>query len=88
MNSFNNLSVSNDSLVGEKNISSISDKNNTIYSDKSVPPTVWHHNGPCIPTLKRLMVSTDGALYVCEKFMEHKEVSIGNIFTLNNKPTR
>lgn len=60
--------------------SNIDEKSETVYSNKSVPPLTWHHNGPCIPTLKRLMVTTDGSLYICEKIIEKKELSIGNIF--------
>lgn len=37
------------------------------YSDKNLIPRIWHHNGPCIPAVRRLFVNADGELYPCEK---------------------
>lgn len=58
----------------------------TQYNDKSSMPLDWHHNGPCVPTIKNLFVSTKGDFYICEKFLESEKFSIGNISTgLNMK---
>lgn len=53
----------------------------SIYSDKKTIPTTWHHNGPCIPGIKRLFVDISGKLYPCEKIVEHDCLSIGNIYS-------
>lgn len=50
------------------------------YNDKSFIPSKWHHNGPCVPTFKRLLVSTEGYFYMCEKFTEDTRMSIGDIW--------
>lgn len=49
------------------------------YKNKNNIPPVWHHNGPCIPAIKRLFVSVDGVFYSCEKVPEYDELSIGNL---------
>ena len=30
------------------------------YSDKKKIPSIWHHNGPCVPVVRRLFVNADG----------------------------
>lgn len=52
----------------------------SIYSNKKVIPNSWHHNGPCIPGVKRLFVDIHGKLYPCEKIVEHDCLSIGDIY--------
>ena len=41
-------------------------KKKNIYNDKSPIPSIWHHNGPCIP-LNRILVNTEGKIAICEK---------------------
>lgn len=50
-----------------------------LYANKGVIPPVWHHNGPCIPGIKKLFVDTEGVLYPCEKIVEHNCLSIGDL---------
>ena len=50
------------------------------YRNKSHIPSRWHHDGPCIPSLRRLFVNTAGNLYVCEKCIEEEQFRIGDIF--------
>ena len=50
-----------------------------LLKDKRKIPSVWHHNGPCIPTLERLFLTTNGCFYVCEKTVESKNNILGNI---------
>lgn len=50
------------------------------YAYKSPLPSKWHHNGPCIPAFKRLFVSTEGYLYMCEKFVENRQLSLGTVW--------
>lgn len=52
---------------------------NDYYDSKNQLPKLWHHNGPCIPGIKRLFVSYNGVFYSCEKILEYDELSIGNI---------
>lgn len=49
-------------------------------ADKTAIPEEWQHNGPCIPTLRRLFVSAEGDIYICEKITEIKNLSIGDIW--------
>lgn len=51
----------------------------TIYKDKSIIKSVWHHNGPCVPGVKRLFIDTSGNFYPCEKFSEQENALIGNL---------
>lgn len=51
-----------------------------IYQDKTEIPSIWHHNGPCIPSMQRLFVNTSGVFHICEKCMEDEHLSIGNVF--------
>ncbi len=48
-----------------------------ILKDNTLFPSVWQHNGPCIPTFERLFVTTSGDFYVCERFQETPNSSIG-----------
>jgi uncharacterized protein len=52
----------------------------SIYNDKSVIPVSWHHNGPCVPSLKKMMVCTDGSFSICEKCLENQNFLLGNVF--------
>ncbi len=67
INGYLNISESNDLLFRQ------------IYENKEKIPSEWHHNGPCIPAVKRLFVDTYGILYPCEKIVEHNCLSIGNV---------
>lgn len=42
-------------------------------------PSVWHHNGQCIPGIQRVFIDTYGMLFPCEKITEDKTFCIGNI---------
>ncbi len=52
-----------------------------LYNNKSKIPKVWHHNGPCIPAVNRLFVSTEGKFYPCEKVEQDDACSIGDLAT-------
>lgn len=54
-------------------------KNDAIFNDKSQINSIWHHNGPCIPGLRKLFIDTRGNFYTCEKFVENINSSIGNL---------
>jgi len=48
--------------------------------------SIYCHGGPCIPGFSKLMVSTDGDFYPCEKVNEKNNVyKIGNILSGFNK---
>lgn len=49
------------------------------FHDKKAISKDWHHNGPCIPGINRLFVSTDGLFYSCEKVPDSFELSIGSL---------
>ncbi len=49
------------------------------YFNKATLPSVWHHNGPCIPSIKSLFVDIYGNFYPCEGFIDLKKLSIGNV---------
>lgn len=51
------------------------------WKNKSTIPYVWHHGGPCIPGVKCLFVDINGEFYPCEKIIENRALSIGNIET-------
>lgn len=50
------------------------------YNDKKNIEGEWHHKGPCIPGVNRLFVDVNGVLYPCEKCVDNKFLSIGDIF--------
>lgn len=50
-----------------------------IYNNKTELPSVWHHNGPCIPAMQRLFVNVAGTFHMCEKSMEDEHLSIGSL---------
>lgn len=52
-----------------------------IYDKKTIIPSNWHHNGPCIPGFKRLFVDVNGVFFPCEKVLERKEFQIGDIYS-------
>ena len=52
-----------------------------LYNNKSKIPKTWHHNGPCIPAVNRLFVSTEGRFYPCEKVEQDDACAIGDIAT-------
>lgn len=45
-------------------------------------PRQMHHGGPCIPSVKKLFVMTDGRLFPCEKVSE--SIGCTQIGTLDN----
>lgn len=49
------------------------------FIDKSIIKGAWHHNGPCIPGRHRLFVDVAGNFYPCEKCINDKYLSIGNL---------
>ena len=50
------------------------------YNDKKVISSVWHHNGPCVPGLKKIFIDVDGYIYPCEKVNSSCNNSIGSIY--------
>ena len=50
-----------------------------MYNEKSMIREKWHHSGQCIPSIKSLFVNVYGDFYPCEKVIEYKDLSIGNI---------
>lgn len=81
----NIIDINTSDLVGKHRANTLDAKVLTIleqiYMDKSQLPLQWHHNGPCIPGFKRLFVDVNGTFYLCEKVLERKEFSIGDIYT-------
>lgn len=51
-----------------------------IFKDRTRRPEIWHHNGACIPGVKRLFISTDGSFYSCEKVPEFDALSLGDVY--------
>jgi len=39
----------------------------------------WHHNGPCVPGLRRIYIATDGKLYPCEKVLHNDASLLGTL---------
>ena len=54
------------------------DREKKIKNRRSVPSR-WHHDGPCIPGIRRLFVDTNGNFFPCEKSMETSGLSIGSL---------
>lgn len=50
-----------------------------MFNDKSYVNETWHHDGPCVPGMKKLFIDVNGNFYTCEKFVENKKSSIGNL---------
>lgn len=50
-----------------------------IYHNKDILPEKWHHNGTCIPGVKRLFVDINGCFFPCEKILLRENLSIGNL---------
>lgn len=50
-----------------------------MYNRKTPIPSVWHHNGQCVPGIQRVFVDCHGILFPCEKVVENKAFVIGNI---------
>lgn len=50
-----------------------------IYNNKKVINKVWHHNGPCIPGIRRLFINAEGQFYPCEKVNSDISCNIGNL---------
>lgn len=63
-------------LLLERNIKKIYFRSKKRLSDYS---HFWP-NGICIPGMRSLFVSCDGAFYPCEKFYDENDLSIGDIF--------
>lgn len=51
------------------------------FNKKDIIPAKWHHNGPCVPGVRRLFVSTDGYFYPCEKVNKASACMIGSLDT-------
>lgn len=49
------------------------------YADKNNISPIWHHNGPCIPAVRRLFVNADGEFYPCEKIDSDSSCRLGNL---------
>ena len=49
------------------------------YKNKNVIPPVWHHNGPCVPAVRRIFVNADGEFYPCEKIDSDPSCMIGSL---------
>lgn len=49
------------------------------YSDKKKIPSIWHHNGPCVPVVRRLFVNADGEFYPCEKIDSDPSCRLGTL---------
>lgn len=49
------------------------------FLDKSVIPSIWHHNGPCVPGMNRLFINVIGDFYPCEKLVESNSFKIGSL---------
>lgn len=56
-------------------------ENERILMDKNTVRSKWHHNGPCVPGVRRLFVDLDGNFYPCEKCVENPGLVIGNVKT-------
>ncbi|MCI8332689.1 MAG: radical SAM protein [Clostridiales bacterium] len=54
-------------------------KMDSVYQNKQNIPKIWHHNGTCIPGVKRLFVDTDGVFFPCEKILLRDNLSIGSL---------
>ena len=50
-----------------------------ILKSKEIIPNVWHHNGQCVPGVRRLFIDIFGNFYPCEKVIEKKSLQIGNL---------
>jgi len=61
----------------------------TKLRSKNVLPSIWHHNGQCIPGVQRLFVDTYGMFFPCEKITEDKTYSIGSVYAgFDNKKVK
>lgn len=49
------------------------------YLDKSAISNQWHHNGPCIPAVRRLFVNADEEFYPCEKIDSDPSCLLGTL---------
>ena len=49
------------------------------YKNKDIIKETWHHNGPCIPGVRRLFISSDGRFYTCEKIDKDPSCMIGDL---------
>lgn len=48
--------------------------------DKNPIPSIWQHNGPCIPGVQKIFVNIDGDIQLCEKIIDYKKTHIGNVY--------
>ncbi len=49
------------------------------YLNKNRIPASWHHNGQCIPGIRRLFIDINGYFYPCEKVIENNSLIIGDV---------
>lgn len=66
-------------LKFDSNKKSLNNDLNHVFNDKSYISEIWHHDGPCVPGMKKLFIDVNGDFYTCEKFVEDKKSSIGNL---------
>lgn len=50
-----------------------------VFDKKIMLPQIWHHNGTCVPGIKRLFIDCDGTFFPCEKILFRDNLSIGNL---------
>ena len=50
-----------------------------IYNNKENVSTIWHHNGPCVPSVRMIFADVNGCFYPCEKCPEEDYFLIGDI---------
>lgn len=49
------------------------------FRKKNALPSIWHHNGPCIPAVRRIFVNAEGLFYPCEKIDSDPSCKIGSL---------
>ena len=47
--------------------------------NKQKIPQTWHHNGPCVPGIRKFFVDTYGNIFPCEKVLENPANIIGHL---------
>ncbi len=70
-----NANITDPSISEKKLFEDMTNKS----KEKSKINKYWHHGGQCIPAVKSLFVDVYGNFYPCEKVIENKGLSIGNI---------
>ena len=81
-NNYCSINCHDEIIIGKNNLFGESVKlydHNHVFNDKSYISEIWHHDGPCVPGMKKLFIDVNGDFYTCEKFVEDKKSSIGNL---------